>query len=366
MQLLDQCNIQLWSEIQLGYALLKGRLIAITGTNGKTTTTALTGEIMKEFSKEVFVAGNIGMPFTDIVLNTTRESCTVLEVSSFQLETIIDFKPDISAILNITPDHLDRHHTMENYVRIKKDITMRQGKGEYCVLNYDDPILRAFSRECPATVLFFSSTKKLTQGVYLDRGNILYTTGGVEKPVVSISQINLLGKHNYENVMAAVAIAICAGVPIETIRRVCTRFQAVAHRMEFVAERYGVKYYNDSKATNPEAAIQAVRAIPGHMLLIAGGYDKGADYEEWIESFEGRVKYLVLIGQTRDAIFETAKRCGFTDVMYAESMDEAVKVCASYADNGDYVLLSPACASWGMFKDFEERGDVFKECVRNL
>lgn len=366
--LLDENGIQIWSEIQLGYHLAKGKLIAITGTNGKTTTTSLVGHIMKKYFDETFVVGNIGIPYTDTVLLTTEKSVTVLEASSFQLETIIDFRPNISAILNITPDHLNRHHTMDNYIRIKQDITLNQTEDDYCVLNYDDPVLRKFgkSSDLKAKVIFFSSTEQLEKGVYLEE-NIIYNKDEEGKTsILDVKELNILGKHNYENVMAAVAMSICIGVPIEIIKDACLEFKAVEHRIEFVAEKYGVKYYNDSKGTNPEAAIQAIKAMPGPTLIIAGGYDKGSSYDEWVSYFKGKVRYIVLIGQTRDAIAEAAKKNGFNNIMYAENMEEAVKVCASYADYGDYVLLSPACASWGMFDNFEQRGRVFKECVHNL
>ena len=363
-------KIPIWGEIQLAYHCAKGRLAAITGTNGKTTTTALTGEIMKAFYESVFIVGNIGIPYTQVALDTEDTSVTVAEISSFQLETIMDFRPNVSAILNITPDHLNRHKTMENYIEIKKGITLNQTGSDSVVLNYDDPVLREFGQDeeqkPKARVLFFSSREKLKEGFYLDRDNIWYSHNGRETLLINVHDMNLLGRHNYENVMAAAAVSLEMGVPMETIRRVIRRFQAVEHRIEFVLERSGVKYYNDSKGTNPDAAIQAVKAMPGPTLLIAGGYDKGSEYDEWIESFGEKVKYLVLIGQTRDKIAECAKAHGFTEIMYAEDMSEAVQVCASYANMGDNVLLSPACASWGMFKNYEERGRVFKECVRNL
>lgn len=368
VQVVYESKIQIWSEIELGFAIAKGELIAITGTNGKTTTTALVGEIMANHIAESFTVGNIGIPYTEIALQTTEESVTVLEASSFQLETIIHFKPHISVILNITPDHLDRHHTMEEYASIKMDITLNQTKEDYCILNYEDKILRAFgeSEECPTKIIFFSSKRSLVEGYYLDGDMICSRFDGKEERILDTKEIQVLGKHNYENVMAAIAVATCMKVPMEKIIKTCKEFKAVEHRIEFVATKYGIHYYNDSKGTNPDAAIQAVRAMPGPILLIAGGYDKGASYDKWIESFDGNVRYLVLIGQTRDAIAECAKAHGFHNVMYAESLEEAVKVCASYADAGDYVLLSPACASWGMFKNYEQRGDIFKLCVRNL
>lgn len=366
--ILDDANIPIWSEIQLAYQCAKGKLAAITGTNGKTTTTALVGEIMKAHYEDVYVVGNIGIPYTQVALKTEDETVTVAEVSSFQLETIMDFRPDVSAILNITPDHLNRHHTMECYIAVKESITSNQTEEDTCVLNYDDQVLREFgqSEELKPKAVFFSSRQKLDKGYYLE-GDIIYHNDGKKIiPVVDVKELKLLGRHNYENVMAAVAISTAMGVPLSTIQRVIKEFKAVEHRIEFVLERSGVKYYNDSKGTNPDAAIQAIRAMPGPTLLIAGGYDKQSTYDEWIEAFEGKVRYLVLIGQTRDKIAECAKAHGFYDIMYAEDMSEAVRVCASYANMGDNVLLSPACASWGMFKNYEQRGEIFKECVRSL
>lgn len=365
---LDEANLPIWGEIQLAYQCAKGRLAAITGTNGKTTTTALVGEIMKAHYEDVKVVGNIGIPYTQVALETEDDTVTVAEVSSFQLETIMDFRPDVSAILNITPDHLDRHHTMECYASVKEQIAENQTEDDTCVLNYDDPLLREFgqSEEMKPKVVFFSSREKLEEGYYLDGDMIYYSHNNRASVIVDVKELNLLGRHNYENVMAAVAISSAMGVPMDTIRRVIREFKAVEHRIEFVLERSGVKYYNDSKGTNPDAAIQAIKAMPGPTLLIAGGYDKQSTYDEWIESFDGKVRYMVLIGQTRDKIAACAKEHGFYDIMYAEDMSEAVRVCASYANMGDNVLLSPACASWGMFKNYEERGEIFKECVRNL
>lgn len=365
---LDEAKIPIWSEIQLAYHVSKGKLAAITGTNGKTTTTALTGEIMKAFYEEVFVVGNIGIPYTETALETTDKSVTIAEVSSFQLETIMDFRPDVSAILNITPDHLNRHGTMENYIEVKERIASNQTEHDWIVLNYDDEVLREFgeSKELKPKVLYFSGRQELKEGLYLDGDVIMYRHDGKTEELVNVQELQLLGRHNYENVMAAIGISIHMGVPMETILRVVKAFQAVEHRIEFVLERAGVRYYNDSKGTNPDAAIQAIQAMPGPIVLIAGGYDKQSEYDEWIESFGEKVKYMVLIGQTRDKIAECARRHGFTEIMYAEDMAEAVRVCAAYANTGDNVLLSPACASWGMFDNYEQRGDIFKECVRNL
>ena len=356
----------IWGEVELAYHFAKGKLAAVTGTNGKTTTTALVGEILKSYYKEVFVVGNIGNAYTREALKMTESSATAAEISSFQLETIQSFHPQVSAILNITPDHLNRHHTMDCYIKTKERIAENQDMADTCVLNYDDEETRRFGEQVKAAVLYFSRQHILDRGVYLDGTSIIYRNGPEAEKICDTTELKLLGAHNHENVMAAIAIGAAMGVPLPQIRSAVLSFTAVEHRIEFVLERSGVKYYNDSKGTNPDAAIQAVKAMPGPTLLIAGGYDKGSEYDEWIESFGEKVKYLVLIGQTRDKIAECAKAHGFTEIMYAEDMSEAVQVCASYANMGDNVLLSPACASWGMFKNYEERGRVFKECVRNL
>ena len=368
VKLLDDNNVAVWSEIQLAYQKELGKLVAITGTNGKTTTTALTGEILKKNYAETFVVGNIGVPYTTTALKTTENSVTVLETSSFQLETITDFRPHVSAILNITPDHLNRHKTMANYVAIKESITMNQTEDDFVVLNYDDPYLYDFghSDRVKAKVIWFSSSTNLEEGYYLRDGSIFKKHDRVETKIINVDELILLGKHNYENVMAAIAMAECMRVPMSKICEALREFKGVEHRIEFVRERTGVKFYNDSKGTNPDAAINAIKAMPGKILLIGGGYDKGGEFDAWVESFGDKVKYLVLIGQTRDRIAECCKAHGFTNIMYAESLEEAVKVCVSYADMGDCVLLSPACASWDMFKCYEERGELFKQYVNEL
>ena len=361
-------GIAIWGEIELAYYFAKGRIIAITGTNGKTTTTALTGEIMANYFASTQVVGNIGIPYTSVALDTTDETVTVAEISSFQLETVHEFKPVVSAILNITPDHLDRHHTMEAYIGAKCDVTKNQTQSEICVLNYEDEVLREFAVTCPAKVVFFSSKRKLTDGFYYADKEIYYAHDGIEEKVIHVDELNILGEHNYENVMAATAMAMGVGVPMDSIREVLRRFQAVEHRIEYVTEKNGVVYYNDSKGTNPDAAIKGIQAMVKPTLLIGGGYDKGSDYREWIDAFDGKVKKLVLLGVTRDKIAEQAKECGFPaeDIVMVESMEEAVKFCAEHAVEGDAVLLSPACASWGMFKNYEERGRVFKDYVKGI
>ena len=367
--LLDRVRIPVIGELELAYQASKGKIAAVTGTNGKTTTTALVGEILKAAYERVFVAGNIGEPFSKDALKTTEESAAVVEVSSFMLETIMDFRPDVSAILNITPDHLDRHLTMDNYIKCKKAIAMNQTERDFIVLNYMDPELRRFGESSglkPSVVWFSSGEVPGGEALYLKGEEIVYKNGTEEKTIINVHELNLLGKHNYENVMAAVAVGMKMGVEQEKIKEVLRSFKAVEHRIEFVRERCKVRYYNDSKGTNPDAAIQALKAMPGPTLLIGGGYDKHSEFDEWVSLFPGKVKKLVLLGQTRDKIYECCRRHGFNEVSFAEDMNEAVKTCASFADEGDYVLLSPACASWGMFKNYEERGNIFKRCVEEL
>lgn len=363
---LRQANIPIWGEIELAYHFARGKIVAITGTNGKTTTTALTGEILADYFRDVRVVGNIGIPYTSVASQTTEDTITVAEISSFQLETTHTFRPEVSAILNVTPDHLDRHYTMDCYLRLKESITKNQRREDVCVLNYEDENLRAFGQRVETRVLFFSSERKLDYGLYLDGGEILYADGVDVVRIIHVDELNILGKHNYENVMAAVGMAICMGVPVSSISGTLKRFVAVEHRIEYVTKKRGIRFYNDSKGTNPDAAIKGIRAMNRPTLLIGGGYDKQSEYDAWIESFEGKVKKLVLIGQTREKIADCARAHGFTDLILCDTLEEAVAVCYQNAEEGDAVLLSPACASWGMFKNYEERGRVFKEQVLKL
>lgn len=360
-----ETGVKIWGEVELAYECGRGDVLAVTGTNGKTTTTSLLGEIMKAWRPEVYVVGNIGNPYTEAAPKMTDQAVTVAEISSFQLETIERFAPRVTSILNITPDHLNRHHTMEEYIRVKELITSNQTGDDTCVLNYEDEILKKFGETLPVKVIYFSSLHKLEKGMYLEEGNILYSDGETVTKLCHTSEMNLLGRHNHENVMAAAAMALAYGVPMEVIRQVVKTFQAVEHRIEFVTEKNGVVYYNDSKGTNPDAAIKGIQAMDRPTLLIGGGYDKDSSYEEWIQAFDGKVKYLVLIGQTREKIAETARKCGFQDIIFADSLEEAVHICADRAVSGDAVLLSPACASWGMFPNYEVRGRQFKELVKD-
>ena len=341
-------------------------VIGITGTNGKTTTTSLVGAIMSACHKDVDVVGNIGNPYTVTALDATEETVTVAEISSFQLETVDRFCPDVSAILNITPDHLNRHYTMENYVAAKEAICKNQTKEQTCVLNYENSYTRAFGERCPARVVWFSSERKLEDGFYMEGEEIFFAERGVSERLMNIHDMRLVGICNVENVMAAMAVAKACGVPTEKALSVIRGFRPVEHRIEFVATKGGVDFYNDSKGTNPDAAIQGIRAMNRPTVLIGGGYDKQSEYDEWIDAFDGKVKCLVLIGQTREKIAECARRHGLTDIVLADTFEEAFAVCVEKAVPGDAVLLSPACASWGMFPSYEVRGRKFKDMVNQM
>lgn len=359
-------EIPVWSEIELAYYFSHGEIAAITGTNGKTTTTALVGEIVACQCDSTFVVGNIGIPYTNVALDTKDNSMIVAEISSFQLETIHDFCPKVSAVLNITPDHLDRHGTVECYADTKLKIAMNQTKDQFCVLNYDDETTRAMAERIQATPVFFSRKHVLEQGVYLKDDCFVVAWDGKVQTICTMDDINLLGGHNHENILAAIAISYFMGIRPEAILEGIRKFKGVAHRIEFVEEVRGVAYYNDSKGTNPDAAIKGIQAMNRPTFLIGGGYDKKSEYDEWIEAFDGKVKKLILLGQTAQKIADTAKAHGFNDIVMVESLEEAVNYAAKHAIEGDAVLLSPACASWGMFKNYEVRGDQFKEFVHRL
>lgn len=359
-------GVTIIGEIELAYEFGKGDVLAITGTNGKTTTTSLLGEIMKKARSEVYVVGNIGNPYTSVAGQMTDQAVTVAEVSSFQLETIDMFRPKVSAILNITPDHLNRHHTMEAYIQAKENIARNQREEDYCILNYEDEVTREFGRKVKAKVLYFSSQRKLEEGIYLEDGKIVCSLEGKKEIICHIDELQILGTHNHENVMAAAGMAYVYGVPVDTIRRGVKEFRGVEHRIEYVTEKNGVAYYNDSKGTNPDAAIKGIQAMNRPTVLIGGGYDKDSEYTEWINSFGGKVKKLILLGETREKIAQDARKCGFPDYMFADSFEEAVNMAVEQASPGDAVLLSPACASWDMFPSYEVRGDKFKEIVNSL
>ncbi len=361
----QNANIPVISEVELSYRLTPCPIAAVTGTNGKTTTTTLLGELFKT-QYNTFVVGNIGVPYSGVVSEIKSEDYVVAEISSFQLETAVEFRPHISAVLNITPDHLNRHKTLENYINMKERIFANQTSEDFCVLNYEDETTKSMAHKTKAKVMFFSSKTKLDEGIYIDGKYIIIKWGNINKKIVSIDELKILGVHNYENIMAAVAMAVCGGISIENIIRTIKNFTGVEHRIEYVRTVNGVDYYNDSKGTNVDAAIRGIMAMVKPCILIGGGYDKGSEYDEWVKEFKGRVKKLVLIGVTAKKIAECCNKHNFIDYCFASSFDEAVNICKNTAKSGDCVLLSPACASWDMFKSYEQRGDIFKEMVNNF
>ena len=321
---------------------------------------------MRNAKESVFVVGNIGTPYTSVVGDMREDTVTVAEISSFQLETIQDFRPRVSAILNITPDHLDRLHTLDCYIEMKARIKENQSADDVCVLNYEDDILRKFGEEAKTKVVFFSSARRLEEGIWLEDGEIIYQYGGTRISLCNVKDLQLLGTHNYENVMAAAAMALSYGVDKDIVIRTICGFSGVEHRIEYVTEKNGVVYYNDSKGTNPDAAIRGICAMNRPTYLIGGGYDKGSTYGEWIDAFQGKVRKLVLIGATKDKIAAEAEEHGFHDIVKKDTFEEAVAYCADHAEPGEAVLLSPACASWDMFKSYEQMGEIFKELVNLL
>ncbi|MGN1318733.1 MAG: UDP-N-acetylmuramoyl-L-alanine--D-glutamate ligase, partial [Lachnospirales bacterium] len=356
-------NVKVIGEIELAYNFCKSPVIGITGTNGKTTTTTLVGEIMKAYFKNSFVVGNIGNPFADVCLDTTNDGVVTAELSSFQLETIINFKPKVSAVLNITPDHLNRHHTLENYILAKERVFENQDENDFCVLNYNDEATYKMAEKTRARVIFFSLDKKIDDGIYSDSESIYINTMGYNQKVCDISDLKILGGHNVENAMAAVAMSVAIGVDMDTIIKVLKAFTAVEHRIEYVTTINDVEFYNDSKGTNPDASIKAVLAMRRPICIIAGGYDKGSDFDEWISYFKGRVKFVAVIGAVKDKICNSLDKVGFDNYKVADSFTEAIDLCFKNASEGDCVLLSPACASWDMFKSYEQRGEIFKDYV---
>lgn len=360
----EKNHIPVWSEVELAYTMTPCNVIAITGTNGKTTTTTLVGEILKSEYQNTVVVGNIGVPYSEKVESLTSDDWVVAEISSFQMETAHTFHPKISAVLNITPDHLNRHKTMETYIAMKERVWKNQTEQDYCILNWEDKVCRSMAERTRSKVFYFSSQTVLKEGIYLEDGNIKICWQNINETLFHIDELKLLGVHNYENIMAACAIAVCAGVPLQKIIKITKEFAGVAHRIEYVATINDVEYYNDSKGTNTDASIRAVLAMKRPILLIAGGYDKGVSFADWVKLFQGRVKHLVLIGVTAEQIEREAIEAGFTAISKCDTFEQAVSLCHDKAEKGDCVLLSPACASWGMFDNYEQRGDLFKKLVR--
>ncbi len=360
-------QVEVIGELELGYRQAKASFIGITGTNGKTTTTSLVGYLFELAEREHAVVGNIGTPVISMVEEVSEDGWFVCEVSSFQLETTVDFTPKIAAILNITPDHLNRHGTMSAYVEAKSRLFENQTYTDWVVLNYDDPYTRALGKLAPSNVLYFSRQEALANGVYLDKGAITVSENGEHLALIDREELSLPGDHNLENAMAAVAIAYLAKIPFKTIVKGLRTFAGVPHRIERIATCQGVTYYNDSKATNPEAAIVGLKAFDVPVNLLAGGMDKGSNFTAFARFMSGRVKRAALIGETREALAEAiANEAPQVETATFDLLDDAVGWLAAGAVDGEVVLLSPACASWDMYESYEHRGDHFKSRVGEL
>ncbi|MBQ0018695.1 MAG: UDP-N-acetylmuramoyl-L-alanine--D-glutamate ligase [Clostridiales bacterium] len=353
-------------ELELAYRLSAAKYVAITGTNGKTTTTTLVGEIFKASGRITAVVGNIGNPVVTEAMDSDSDKWMVAEVSSFQLETTSEFHPVVSAILNLTPDHLNRHKTMEAYGAAKASVFAQQDEGEYLVINYDDKLCYSLAADCKAVQVPFSRLEILEFGAYLDGDELLINDG---KEIISICRkqdLKIIGNHNIENALAAAAICYFAGIEAEIISEAIKAFPGVEHRIEYCGELDGAAYYNDSKGTNVDASIIAVKALENNIILIAGGDGKSQDFTELAEHLTGPVKALVLLGRDAPIIEEAARKAGFENIYTEKDMEGVLRKCRSLAEAGDKVLLSPACASWDMYDNFEQRGRHFKECLAEM
>ena len=356
-------------ELELAYRLCRGNFVGITGTNGKTTTTTLVGEIYKAAGRDTIVGGNIGNAIAVDAMNAKDDTWMITEISSFQLETVHQFRPEVSAILNLTEDHMDRHKTMENYGRAKAQIFANQTEDQYCVLNYDDKAcFELAEREgCKAQVVPFSRCEELEFGAFAKAGRIVIRDkDGSEVDICGVDELQIPGSHNLENALAAAAICYFGGIDPDVIGEAMKAFAGVAHRIELCCEKNGVRFVNDSKGTNTDAAIKAIEAMKENIILIAGGYDKNATYDEFVGTFPGRVKELILLGTTAPKIKAAAEAAGFTNITMADDMESCVQIAWEKSQPGDVVLLSPACASWDMYDNFEQRGDHFRECAQKL
>jgi UDP-N-acetylmuramoylalanine--D-glutamate ligase len=363
LRLAKSKGITVWSEIELAYRFLEGKLIGITGSNGKTTTTTLVHHILVNGAMRAYLAGNVGTPLISEVEKMDAGSVAVAELSSFQLELIEKFRPNIGALLNLTPDHLDRHKTMEAYAAAKARIFANQTELDAAILNADDPASAKYAPKKPQ-VFWFSRKKHVMQGACLQGDEIVVAHHGKVEPVMKTAEIPLAGAHNVENVLAAVIIARLAGVDSATIAKAVKSFAGVEHRLEFVAEIRGVRYYNDSKATNVDATLKALDAFPGRILVILGGKDKGSDYTVLQKPLRERAILALLIGAAADKIEKQI--AGSVAIERAGTLERAVEAASLAARDGDVVVLAPACASFDQFENYEQRGRAFKELVRGL
>jgi len=363
----DELGIPVLAEAELGYRLAPCPMVAITGTNGKTTTTTLVGKIFEKAGYTTHVVGNIGLPITEAVPQMKPEDVIVMEVSSFMMETADTFRPRVSAILNITEDHLNRHHTMEVYTDMKCRIFANQRDDDVLVLNYDQEETRILASRAKCRVLFFSHEVEVEAGVCLSGEYIVYRPGdGTEVRLGRPGEIRLPGRHNLENALAATAMTMAMGVNPAAVRHTLATFEGVEHRIERVTTVSGVTFFNDSKGTNVDAALRAVWSMEAPTVLIAGGYDKHTDFMPLFEGFTDQIRHVILIGDTAQQLADTAEKAGYTAISRAGTFREAVEAAYALGKPGWNVLLSPACASFDMFKDYEERGRIFKEIVRSL
>lgn len=366
----QELGVEVMGELELGYRTAKGLLVAITGTNGKTTTTTLVGEIFKNLGKTTYVVGNIGFPYTAVSGGMKEEDVTVCEVSSFQMESVKEFRPQVSAMLNITEDHLNRHYTMENYAATKARIFANQtDTNEAVVLNWDDAAVRAMADTVKCRVIWFSRKDRPSFGAFVENGMIVYGTPDEHIQICPAADVYIPGPHNLENALAAVAMTMAADVPADVIAHTLRTFTGVEHRIEFVRELDGVRFINDSKGTNADSTIKAVETMVKPTVLIMGGSDKHVDFTAMCEIIKNSpyIRNVVLIGQTAQQLDETLKKVGYTDYVHAGyDFKAAIDKAFELAVEGGNVLLSPACASFDMFKDYEQRGEIFKDIVRKL
>ncbi len=364
VQLAIKHGIPIIGEVELAFLIKKPgiQIFAITGTNGKTTTTALLQAILEESGINAIAAGNIGVPLT-LIADSMEKGIISVELSSFQLETINKFKPSIASILNITPDHLDRHKTMSAYIKAKSNIFINQDANDYAILNYEDETLRNLTQEVKASIIYFSSERPLNVGVFVKDNIIMANINNTLINICNVDEILLKGKHNLENILCASAMALAAQVEPRHIAKALKSFTSVRHRMEEVAEDNGVIYVNDSKATNPESALKAIEAFSEPIILIAGGRNKGASFDEFARALSPKVKALILLGEAKEDIKSAAIAQNYTSIYEVNSLDEGTRLAHHLSQVGDVVLLSPACASWDMFDNYEQRGDLFREIV---
>lgn len=357
-------GISVIGEIEFAYRLCKGKIIAITGTNGKTTTTTLTGEILKNAGYDTYVVGNIGNVFVSEVDNISENSAVVAEISSYQLESIINFKPQMCAILNVTPDHLSRHGTLDAYIQAKTDCFKNMSES-FVVLNADNPVTASMNVS-PNIPIYFSTQKKLSFGAWLEDDILTINTHGKTESLCSISDLNILGMHNVENALAAALLSSLYGADTDSIISTLKSFMGVEHRIEYCGQVNGIRFYNDSKGTNCDSTIKAIEAMQSDTALILGGYDKGGTFDELFEVINNKIKAITVIGETADLILDTAKRFGYKNIKRCRSFDEAIEEAFAACSSGDNVLLSPACASWDMFENYEQRGKIFKQKAEQI